>query len=154
MIQRGLAWILDILWHSFLPVITLSLTICVPQFLRLTRASVIKAAKSDFIKTAQTLGLSERKVYFKHALRNARRPVVSLLGLRLGLALSGAIMTEAVFSWPGMGSLLVDSIFHHDYPLRARFCKLDICGSGYISDGSSVRVSRSAYHIQVARWQS
>ena len=114
--RSGLAYVSDVLWHLPLPVLTLALYY-LPIYLRITRANIIEIMQEDFIKTSRALGLSERSIYFKHALRNALLPTITIFGLRLGLSLTGAIMTETVFAWPGLGRLLYTAIFARDYPL-------------------------------------
>jgi len=84
---------------------------------RLTRAGMLENLGQDFIITAKMKGLSERKVFYKHAFRNAILPVVTYAGIRVGHIFSGALLTETVFSWPGLGRLMYDSILRRDYPL-------------------------------------
>ncbi|HEX2095513.1 MAG TPA: ABC transporter permease [Longimicrobiaceae bacterium] len=84
---------------------------------RYMRGSMLEVIHQDFIRTARAKGLSERTVIFKHALRNALIPIITLLGLYLPFLLSGAVLVETIFSWPGMGRLVVDAIFQRDYPL-------------------------------------
>jgi peptide/nickel transport system permease protein len=84
---------------------------------RYMRGSMLEVIHQDFIRTARAKGLSERTVIFKHALRNALIPIVTLLGLYLPFLLSGAVLTEQIFGWPGMGRLIVDAIFQRDYPV-------------------------------------
>ncbi len=84
---------------------------------RMLRASLLEIYHEDYIKTARAKGLSATAVYGKHALRNAMLPVVTILGLQLGTLLGGAVITEVVFDWPGLGQLLVDSIQRRDYPV-------------------------------------
>jgi peptide/nickel transport system permease protein len=84
---------------------------------RYMRGSMLEVINQDYIRTARAKGLSERKVIFKHALRNSMIPIVTLLGLYLPILLSGAVLVEVIFAWPGMGRLIVDAIFQRDYPL-------------------------------------
>lgn len=84
---------------------------------RYMRGSMLEVIHQDFIRTARAKGLSERTVIFKHALRNALIPIITLLGLYLPFLLSGAVLVETIFAWPGMGRLIVDAIFQRDYPL-------------------------------------
>ncbi|MEX0912542.1 MAG: ABC transporter permease [Gemmatimonadota bacterium] len=84
---------------------------------RYMRGSMLEVIHQDYIRTARAKGLSERTVIFKHALRNALIPIVTLLGLYLPYLLSGSVLIETIFAWPGMGRLIVDSIFQRDYPL-------------------------------------
>ncbi len=84
---------------------------------RLTRSSVLEVLSQDFIRTARAKGLGERSVIYRHALRNALLPVVTVLGLRLGYMIAGAVVLEVVFSRPGMGRLMVNAILSRDYPV-------------------------------------
>jgi peptide/nickel transport system permease protein len=113
----GLAAFGDLLRHMVLPVSSLMIGWTVPTFMRLGRASVIEIAREDFIMTARAKGLDEQAVYFKHALRNALLPTVTMAGLYLGLTLTGAVLTETVFSWPGIGRLMYEAVMSRDYPL-------------------------------------
>lgn len=106
---------LDVLWHLVLPAATLSL-LFTPFVARLTRTSMSEALAEDYITTARAKGVSERRV-FRHAARNAMLPVVTVLALYLGQMMAGAVLTETVFSWPGLGRLMFDSISSRDYPL-------------------------------------
>ena len=92
---------MDMLHHMFLPCLTLSL-VRIPTYLKLARSSVVEVAQEDFINTARAIGYSERVVYRKHALRNALLPTVTQAGMSLSTLFSGALLTETVFSWPGM----------------------------------------------------
>lgn len=83
---------------------------------RMTRATMLETIRQDYIRTARAKGLTERVVIFKHALRNALIPVVTVIGLQMGSLLGGAVLTETVFSWPGIGSYLVEGIMVSDYP--------------------------------------
>lgn len=84
---------------------------------RMTRSSMLEVLRQDYVQTARSKGLSERVVLYGHALRNALLPVVTIVGLQFGTLLGGAVLTESVFGWPGIGQLLVDSIFARDYPV-------------------------------------
>ncbi len=84
---------------------------------RLTRSSMLEVMQQDFITTARAKGITESRVILKHGLKNALIPIVTILGLQFGLLLGGAILTETVFSWPGMGMLIVRSILARDYPV-------------------------------------
>ena len=84
---------------------------------RMTRSSMLEVLGQDYIRTAQAKGLKERTVVVRHALRNAWLPIITVVGLQVGLLLSGAILTETVFSWPGIGRWLVDAIYARDYPI-------------------------------------
>ena len=112
----GIEYIFDIIWHLFLPMVTLSFYY-LPMYLRITRASVIEVMQEDFIRTCRAIGLSESTVRLKHGLRNALIPVITTIGIMVGYALTGAIVTETVFGWPGLGKLTFDAISGRDYPL-------------------------------------
>jgi peptide/nickel transport system permease protein len=84
---------------------------------RLVRSGVIEVLGQDYIQTARAKGLASRVVLFRHALRNALLPVVTITGLNIGFALSGAVLTEVIFGWPGVGRLTLDAIAHRDYPV-------------------------------------
>ncbi len=112
---RGLAGVLDVLWHLVLPMFTLSM-VYLAQYSRLARASMLEVLGADFIRTARAKGLAEGVVLYKHALRNAVLPVVTVLGLQFGNVLAGAILVETVFNWPGLGRLAYESVLRRDYP--------------------------------------
>ena len=84
---------------------------------RLTRSSMLEILHRDYIRTGRAKGLAERRVVLRHALRNAAIPVLTVLGLQIGALLGGAVITESVFAWPGMGKLIVDAIFFRDFPV-------------------------------------
>lgn len=113
--EGGLAGILDVLHHLVLPAFTLAF-VYVAQYSRLARASMMEVLSADYIRTARAKGLSEMMVLYKHALRNAVLPVVTMLGLQFGNVLAGAILVETVFNWPGLGRLAFDSVLRRDYP--------------------------------------
>ena len=107
---------LDIGHHLVLPALTLGV-IYLAQYSRLSRASMLEVLQSDYVRTARAKGLSERKVVYKHALRNAVIPVVTVAGLQFGALLSGALLVETVFNWPGLGRLAAESVFQRDAPV-------------------------------------
>jgi len=102
--------------HLILPSVTLA---AFPMALvaRLTRSSMLEILGRDFIRTGRAKGLAERAVILRHALRNAAVPLLTVLGLQIGTLLGGAVITESVFAWPGMGKLVVDAIFFRDFPV-------------------------------------
>ncbi|HEX29213.1 TPA: ABC transporter permease [Candidatus Poribacteria bacterium] len=102
--------------HLILPAITLG-GIAVAVTVRMIRANMLEVLEQDYIRTARAKGLPEWKVVMKHALKNALIPTVSVLGLQIGVLLSGNMIVETVFSWPGLGSLAVNGIYARDYPL-------------------------------------
>ncbi|MDE0496126.1 MAG: ABC transporter permease [Acidimicrobiaceae bacterium] len=108
-----LANVLDVAEHLVLPALTLGL-IYLAQYSRLSRASMLEVLESDYVRTARAKGLGERRVVYKHALRNAVIPVVTVIGLQFGALLSGALLVETVFNWPGLGRLAFDSILRRD----------------------------------------
>lgn len=112
----GLARGLDILHHLVLPAFALGLGYLAVD-VRFTRASMIEVMSQDYIRTARAKGLSERAVFYKHGLRNALIPLVTITGLNFGFLLAGAVLTETVFAWPGLGRLMYDSIYTRDYPV-------------------------------------
>jgi len=84
---------------------------------RMTRSSVLDVLREDYVRTARAKGVAERLVVSKHALRNAAIPILTLLGLQAGQLMGGAVLTETVFAWPGLGRLIVKAIFARDYVL-------------------------------------
>jgi peptide/nickel transport system permease protein len=107
--------ILDVIHHMILPVVTLS-TIYLAFYSRLARASMLDVLGSDYIRTARAKGLAELVVVYKHALRNAVLPVVTFAGLQFAQLMSGAVLVEAVYSWPGLGTLAFESLLRRDTP--------------------------------------
>jgi peptide/nickel transport system permease protein len=106
----------DRLWHLALPATSLALVLAA-GIARYTRTSMLEEIRQDFVRTARAKGLSERVVIFKHTLRNALIPVITLVGLYLPFLFSGTVFIESVFAWPGMGKLVVDAILQRDYPI-------------------------------------
>ena len=102
--------------HLILPAITLG-TAMAAMLSRMIRASLLEVLDEEYITNARAKGLPETLVVFKHALRNALIPVITIIGLQVGVLLSGAIITEAIFDWPGLGSLLLEGIYSRNYPL-------------------------------------
>ena len=111
--SSGLQW--DIR-NFILPTIALA-SVTTATITRITRSSMLDVLKEDYVRTARSKGISERMVVYKHALRNALIPVVTIMGLQFGRLLAGAVLTETVFAWPGMGRLIVDAIRTNDFPL-------------------------------------
>ena len=107
--------VLDVAHHLVLPAFTLAI-IYLAQYARLSRASMLEVLGSDYIRTARAKGSPERTVLFKHALRNAALPILTVAGLQFGNLISGALLVETVFNWPGMGRLAFESILRRDYP--------------------------------------
>ncbi|RUM98848.1 ABC transporter permease subunit [Pseudaminobacter arsenicus] len=102
--------------HLLLPTIVLS-TIPLAVIARQTRSAMLEVLGEDYVRTARAKGLSPFRVIGVHALRNAMIPVVTTIGLQVGVLLAGAILTETIFSWPGIGKWMVDSVFRRDYPV-------------------------------------
>lgn len=112
----GEAGFIDELKHIILPGLSLAI-ISAGVFARFTRSSMLDIIKEDYIKTARAKGLREKIVIWKHAFKNALPPIITIIGIQFSSLLSGAILTETIFSWPGMGKLIVDSIEKRDYSL-------------------------------------
>ncbi len=114
---EGGMWVrfFDILQHLILPMLTLAI-IYLAQYSRLSRASMLDVLGSDYIRTARAKGVSERMIIYKHALKNAILPVVTMAGLQMSYLFSGAILVETVFNWPGLGRLAFESILRRDHP--------------------------------------
>tara|TARA_R110002020_G_scaffold95357_46_gene228898 strand:- start:232 stop:1200 length:969 start_codon:yes stop_codon:yes gene_type:complete len=111
----GIAHVLDVLHHLILPALTLA-TIYLAFYSRLARASMLEVLGSDYVRTARAKGMPQRLVIYKHALRNAILPVVTFAGLQFGQLISGAVLVETVFAWPGLGTLAFESILRRDTP--------------------------------------
>jgi peptide/nickel transport system permease protein len=107
---------LDIARHLILPMVTLA-SIFLALYSRLSRATMMEVLGSDYVRTAKAKGLTQRQVVYKHALKNALSPVITLAGLQLSAVVSGAVLVETVFSWPGLGTLAFQSILARDTPL-------------------------------------
>ncbi|MFY0760544.1 ABC transporter permease [Metabacillus dongyingensis] len=107
---------IEVLKHILLPGIALA-TIPMAIIARITRSTMIEAMESDFIRTARAKGLHMFWVVYKHALKNAIIPILTIIGLQTGLLLGGAILTETIFGWPGMGRYIFDAISYRDYPV-------------------------------------
>jgi peptide/nickel transport system permease protein len=114
---EGGFWVhfVDIVRHLVLPVVTLG-SIFLALYSRLARATMMEVLGSDYVRTAKAKGLSEREVVYKHALKNSLSPVITLAGLQFSAVISGAVLVEAVFSWPGLGTLAFQSIIARDTP--------------------------------------
>ncbi|GLV47792.1 peptide ABC transporter permease [Thermus sp. LT1-2-5] len=106
----------DALKHLILPALTLG-TIPLAILTRITRSAMLEVLSQDYVRTARAKGLAERQVILKHALKNALLPVVTIIGLQFGTLLGGAILTETIFSWPGIGSYIYEGILNRDYPV-------------------------------------
>ena len=114
--REGVGRLIDLARHMVLPVLAL-MTVSVGQYIRLARGSVAEAMAESYVTTARAIGFPERVILMRYALRNALLPVVTVLGLQLGLLLTGAVLTETIFSWPGLGRLIYDAILARDTPV-------------------------------------
>lgn len=112
----GFALILDVAKHLVLPATTLALFF-MAIYTRMTRASMLEASQQDYVKTARAKGLSPRVIQRRHILRNALLPIITLAGLQAGQMVGGAILTETVFAWPGIGRLMYEALMQRDYNL-------------------------------------
>lgn len=119
----GMAYVWDVVKHMALPVITLTL-LSIGGLTRYFRTNMLEVIRQDYVRTARAKGLKERVVIFKHALRNALLPLITLFALELPGLFAGAIITERIFNWPGIGKVVLDSIFLRDYPLVMGFTLL------------------------------
>ena len=125
--RSGWSGFVDILHHLVLPTITLG-TFYLAIYARLIRASMLEILGQEFITTAWSKGLSARTVHYKHALRNALLPVITIAGLQLGFMFTGAVLTETIFAWPGMGGLTYQAILQRDYALlMGLFLMVSVC---------------------------
>jgi peptide/nickel transport system permease protein len=115
LLKGDLALFTNSLKHLILPAFTLA-TIPMAIIARMTRSSMLEVLSKDYIRTARAKGLAYRTVIIRHALKNAFLPVVTVIGLNFGLLLGGAVLTETIFSWPGLGRYVVDSLLARDYP--------------------------------------
>jgi peptide/nickel transport system permease protein len=108
--------LIDSLKHLFLPLLSLS-TLIAAKYVRFLRTSMLEVIHQDYIRTAEAKGLHEKVVIYKHAFRNAAIPLVTIVAIDLPVLFAGALFTETVYSWPGMGRLFVNSSFRFDYPI-------------------------------------
>ncbi len=113
---EGLRSVLDVAHHMVLPLLAL-IVVYVPPIMRVTRASVLENLDSLYIRAARARGLSRRKAIVRHAVPNSLLPIVTVIGTRFGFMLSGAVLVETVFAWPGLGRLLLSAILNRDYAI-------------------------------------
>ncbi len=113
--KLGFAHAIDVAHHLVLPAMTLAL-VYIAQYSRQSRAGMLAALAADYIRTARAKGLGEGRVVYRHALRNALIPVITIAGLQFGQVLAGAVLVETVYSWPGLGRLAYESILRRDSP--------------------------------------
>ncbi|NEP00432.1 MAG: ABC transporter permease [Symploca sp. SIO2E9] len=116
LLELNMTAFIDVLSHLILPALTLA-TIPLAIIARITRSAMLEVLSQDYIRTARAKGVLERWVIFSHALKNALLPVVTIIGLQFGKLLGGAILTETIFSWPGIGSWIYEGILARDYPV-------------------------------------
>jgi peptide/nickel transport system permease protein len=131
-----LPYLLDVGWHMLLPLLVITAFKAAYDFL-IVRNSVVSILGEDYILMAQAKGLSGKAVLFRHALRNALAPLVTVTAIQFGMVLSGALLIEVVFSWPGMGTLVFDAISARDYPLlQSAFFVIALCvlSANFIAD--------------------
>jgi peptide/nickel transport system permease protein len=125
--RAGLAGLADVAHHLVLPTITLGM-FYLAIYARLIRASMLEVLGQEFITTAWSKGLPANAVYYKHALRNALLPVITIAGLQIGFMFTGAVLTETIFAWPGMGGLTYQAILQRDYALlMGLFLMVAVC---------------------------
>lgn len=110
------ATFIDRMWHLSLPAVALGL-VSSALILRFTRASMLDVLNDDYVRTARAKGLNEKRVILKHALKNALIPIMTVIGLTIAVLISGAVVTETVFSLPGIGNLVVSAVLRRDYPV-------------------------------------
>ncbi|MFS0574310.1 ABC transporter permease [Sporosarcina sp. 179-K 3D1 HS] len=116
LIRGNLPGFWDALKHLILPGIALG-TIPMAIIARITRSSMLEVLNADYVRTARAKGLSELKILYKHSLRNAFAPILTIIGMLVGLLLGGAVLTETIFGWPGIGRYIYDAIGSRDYPV-------------------------------------
>jgi peptide/nickel transport system permease protein len=125
--RSGWSGMVDVVHHLVLPTITLG-TFYLAIYARLIRASMLEILGQEFITTAWSKGLSARTVHYKHALKNALLPVITIAGLQIGFMFTGAVLTETIFAWPGMGGLTYQAILQRDYALlMGLFLMVSVC---------------------------
>lgn len=115
LLEGNIPAFLDVLKHHLLPCFTLGLLLC-GVFIRLVRVNLLQTLGADYVEAARARGVSERHVVRRHAFRNALVPVVTVIGLQVALTMSGAVLTERTFNWPGLGNELINYINQRDYP--------------------------------------
>lgn len=114
--HTGLAYVTDVLWHLVLPTVVLAL-LQTATLMRYTRSAMLEVLDQDYIRTARAKGLKESTVINRHALKNALIPIITILSIQIPTLFSGAVLTETIFVWPGIGRLSYSAILDRDYPL-------------------------------------
>lgn len=135
------------LWHLMLPTLTLSL-VYIALIARVARTSLLEVLSEDFVRTARAKGLPERIVVFRHALRNAAVPIVSIVGIGIALLIGGVVVTESVFNLPGLGRLTVDSVMARDYPVIQGV--IIVFGGAYVAINLLVDMSYSFFDPRIS----
>jgi peptide/nickel transport system permease protein len=133
---EGFTKVKDVLWHLVLPSITLALVL-IGEYMLVMRSTLIDVLTEDYILTAKAKGLSPKQILKRHALPNAMIPMVTIISMNIGFAITGALQVETVFSWPGIGRLMYDALSARDYPLLQGIfliTSLAIVGANLISD--------------------
>jgi peptide/nickel transport system permease protein len=124
--HEGWDRVVDIAWHLILPSVTLSL-FYLALYTRLMRAAMLEQTGMEYVTTARAKGLTERRITFRHILRNAFLPVLTIVGVQVGSLLGGSVVVEAVFAWPGLGQLAFQSLFARDFNLLLGIFFLSAC---------------------------
>jgi peptide/nickel transport system permease protein len=135
-VAPGPAQALDLLQHLLLPAVVLALPIAAIQT-RILRVSLIDALSAEYVRTARAKGLPDNLVVFRHALRNALLPLITVIALEIPTLFTGAVLVETVFSWPGLGRLLFDSIGARDYPVveaMLLFVTISVITANWLAD--------------------
>lgn len=127
---------LDILWHATLPALVIGLT-SIAYYMRQMRGQMVEAMSSDYVRTARAKGVPERRVQFRHALRNAINPLVTMFGFSLAALMSGSFLVELVFNWPGLAMATTQAVFSKDEPLvmaSVLFASLLLVAGNFVAD--------------------
>ncbi|MEC9284002.1 MAG: nickel ABC transporter permease [Bdellovibrionota bacterium] len=132
--------------HLILPAFSLAIALSA-IIMRMTRTSMLEVIKEDYIRTAKSKGLAGGKIYFKHALRNALMPIITIIGLQFGALLTGTVITETIFDWPGIGTLFFSAIQERNYPL-VQACILTVSLT-YVAVNLLVDIAYAAVNPQV-----
>ena len=124
---EGMAYVIDVAKHMVLPVVTLVIVL-IPEYFRIAKSSMLQVLNEEFVTTLRATGMSERKIYGKYVFRNAILPTVTLFGIGMAYLITGVTLIEIVFSWPGMGRLVMTAITQRDYPtLMGIYLVMSIC---------------------------
>ena len=115
-IEGGLTYIKDVFMHLVLPVVSLTV-VHLASYVLFMRANMVDVLNEDYIRTARSKGLKEKYVLWRHAVKNAMLPTITMMGLQIGTIVGGAILTETIFAYPGIGRLIYEAVQEHDYPI-------------------------------------